>query len=163
MTVRCPIFLSCPCLTTGCDNHRETGVHDCEQRTLRHSERGNPEHANTDPMIRLPTYALPVTLTAVVPAVQAVEEPAFTIERQFDGFANLSHLPAIGHGATRARHPRVSTPARRVRAPPAVRPASRQRRFSRSPRSPTGRMGGLPAAITSSLHSARSWTLSLTN
>lgn len=46
-------------------------------------------------MIRLSLSALAIALAAVVPAAHAIEEPAFTIERQYDGFELRAYPPVL--------------------------------------------------------------------
>jgi len=46
-------------------------------------------------MIRLSISALAISLAAAVPAAHAIEEPAFTIERQYEGFELRAYPPVL--------------------------------------------------------------------
>jgi hypothetical protein len=46
-------------------------------------------------MIRLSMHALVIALTVAAPAAHAIEEPAFSVERQYDGFELRAYSPVL--------------------------------------------------------------------
>ena len=46
-------------------------------------------------MTRLSTFVLTIGLLTAVPAAHAIEEPAYTVERQYDGFEMRAYAPVL--------------------------------------------------------------------
>jgi len=58
-------------------------------------QRGEPDHTHTLSMRCLLTTVLTIGLATVIPAAQAIEEPRYTVERQYDNFELRSYAPVL--------------------------------------------------------------------